>query len=214
MINKKVLKKVIESATGKTKLGAKITLYSKPANIILRYMDLTNPQFTRSGAAAELLEAEVKKEYPDIWKEIISNIPGGESTRISHFKAGAINIIPRIWKQAEEETNTRVSKIITVFHPRVSATLRYVAMSTPGYSISGKAGRLLERALEKKSPALWKQVLDVGKNHPKRGPIGKWGDNRGFWFHLNGNTEDNNEENLFHGTPGDLLEKLKDVRCS
>lgn len=50
---------------------------------------------------------------------------------------------------------------LTIYSPEVTAVLRYIHLTTPAYSMSGDAARLLEKAVKKEYPDIWKAV--VGK---------------------------------------------------
>lgn len=169
MINENVLNQVIEAAKGKDPLCKKITLYSRPAQIILRYLDLTIPQYSRSGAAAELLSEAIKEEYSDLWGRICSaGVPNTVSLSKSYWHKRFPKIDEKIWGQAVEETKPRVGRIITIFHPRVAAVMRYYTQTTPRYNLSKESATILERALSKKYADVWKKALEAIKTDRKQ----------------------------------------------
>jgi hypothetical protein len=134
----------------------KLTIYSRPAATILRYLDLTQAQFSRAGAAAEIMEKEVQKEYKDLWnlfkdKGVLTTV----KLERSYWPLDIKEADEKIWAQALEETNTRKGRLITIYHPRMAVVLRYLDLTTPRFSLSDEAGRLLENAMKKKVPGLW-----------------------------------------------------------
>lgn len=157
-IDEKILKQVAAEAKT-TETGKKTMIHSHPASVILRYLSLITPKFSCGGAATELLEGVIKQEYPDLWERVIQeDVPGITELEKSYWPKKFPRIDEAQWQRALEETTTRRGKIITAFHPRIAAVLRYCAKTTPRFSISEKAAGLLGSAIKARYPEVWKRV--------------------------------------------------------
>ena len=67
-------------------------------------------------------------------------------------------INPQILQQALNEADAK-SKI-TIWNPEVSAVLRYMQLTTVRYSMSKEASVLLEKAVKKAYPDVWRAVKE------------------------------------------------------
>ena len=67
-------------------------------------------------------------------------------------------IDPQILQQALNEADAK-SKI-TIWNPEVSAVLRYMQLTTVRYSMSKEASVLLEKAVKKAYPDVWRAVKE------------------------------------------------------
>ncbi|MCG2827908.1 hypothetical protein [Methanothermobacter sp. K4] len=74
---RKELKETSDSVTGDVQVEAvirevkrnpRITLWSARSAAVLRYLKKTQPEFSISREASDLIERAVKEKYPEIWK--------------------------------------------------------------------------------------------------------------------------------------------------
>lgn len=163
--NTKVNREALEQAIGESDTyNRKITIYSKPAAAVLRYMDLTIPLFSKAGAATEILQKVINKKYPEEWKAVVAqNIPAVRPLSKSYWP-GKLEIKDKAaWAQATEEVSTRKGRIITIYSPRMAAVIRYIANTTPRFSMSKSSAEMLEKGIEERFPELWAQLLEALK---------------------------------------------------
>jgi hypothetical protein len=154
-----ILTDVIEKIQSGTTKDRKISLYSVPAMRILRYLDMTTPRFSRSGAAAQLLTAAVEKAYPELWKAVSDSLPDRTRETDVQFMPETIeNVDGKILQTAFEETSTSQGAIVTIYSQRLTAVFRYFSLIKPRYSISNESGSLLEKELAEKYPGMWEMV--------------------------------------------------------
>ncbi|MCK4938546.1 MAG: hypothetical protein KAR85_08075 [Methanosarcinales archaeon] len=61
-------------------------------------------------------------------------------------------------EQALAETRTREGRIVTVYSPRLTALFRYLDYTTPRFSVSNHAAKLLEEILAREYPQMWERI--------------------------------------------------------
>jgi hypothetical protein len=81
-------------------------------------------------------------------------------TSEANAKIAQTRIDPQILQQALDEADAK-SKI-TIWNPEVSAVLRYMQLTTVRYSMSKEASTLLEKAVKKAYPDVWRAVKEGG----------------------------------------------------
>jgi hypothetical protein len=81
-------------------------------------------------------------------------------TSDSDARIAPTRIDPQILQQALNEADAK-SKI-TIWNPEVSAVLRYMQLTTVRYSMSKEASILLEKAVKKAYPDVWRAVKECG----------------------------------------------------
>jgi len=95
--------------------------------------------------------AESESPSPDI----AVHTPESE-LRATESELGSSNIDLQMLQKAIDEAEAK-SKI-TIWHPKVSAVLRYLQLTTVRYSMSKDAAKLLEESVIKAYPELWEMV--------------------------------------------------------
>ena len=163
-INEPVLRKTIRQYKSGTMVQKKLAIYSHISMVVLRYLQLTNPKFSRSKATREILIEHAKENYPELWDNILSKIPysriteetasewQGKKTQLDHPKIS-------ILEQAYAETLQDNSKIITIYSPQLSALYTYLDNTTPRFSASSYGAKILEDKIAKDHPILWNKLL-------------------------------------------------------
>lgn len=171
-INAPVFKKTIHKYQSGTIVQRKVAIYSHATMVVLRYLQLTNPKFSRSKAAREILIEHAKENYPELWEQILSKIPynritektisewQGKKTQLEHPK---IDIL----KQAYSETLGDNTKIITIYSPQLSTLYSYLDNTTPRFSASSHGAKILEDKIAKDYPVLWTKLFRRFDMHNK-----------------------------------------------
>jgi len=163
-INEPVLRKTIRKYKSGTMVQKKLAIYSHISMVVLRYLQLTNPKFSRSKATREILIEHAKENNTELWDTILSKIPysritedsasewQGKKTQLTHPK---IDIL----EQAYTETLKDNNKIITIYSPQLSTLYTYINNTTPRFSASSYGAQILESKIAKEYPAIWKKLL-------------------------------------------------------
>jgi hypothetical protein len=157
-LNKQVMDECINDALGDNYSKKRVTVYSKSSATVLRYFDMTIPEFSIGGAASELIEYEIARTYPDVWKEVCKHVESntyGQYVKSIDTAPIPIDATDSIWAQAAEEAEIKNHRTISVFNSRVSVTLRYLLKTIPRFSISTHASELLDKAIEKECTGVW-----------------------------------------------------------
>jgi hypothetical protein len=100
-------------------------------------------------------QAEVQR-----YKSDPKNTDAVVQTQGSDVRIAPARIDPQILQQALNEADAK-SKI-TIWNPEVSAVLRYMQLTTVRYSMSKEASILLEKAVKKAYPDVWRAVKESG----------------------------------------------------
>jgi hypothetical protein len=75
---------------------------------------------------------------------------------------GVLNLLmDEVLKRSIEEA--RKSPKLSVWSPKASAVLKFLKKTTPEFSISREAAKLLEEAVKSKHPEIWKAVEEAMK---------------------------------------------------
>lgn len=158
--NEQILHDIMEAAKTGPTVDRKIALYSHKALVLLRYLELSNPKFSRGGAAGEKLTRVVPEHHPELWERIVSEVPApkekksewaGKAEQLKHPDATVI-------EKAMSEAKTREGRIVTVYSPRLAALFRYLDHTTPRFSLSNHAAELLEEILAREYPEMWERI--------------------------------------------------------
>lgn len=159
LINEEVMAKIITDLQSGVQSLKQVNIYSARALVMLRYLDLCAPQFSKAGAASQILVQEVKNEYPDLWKAVSEHedIPENKSQTTLPTKYPVINI--ELWKTALKEASVREGRLITIYNQRLSAVFRYLMVTTPRFKMSSNAASLIERGLSTRYPKIWRKLL-------------------------------------------------------
>lgn len=158
-LDETILQQIIKSLD-KGQEFRQVQIYSRPALVILRYLDLSTPGFSKGGAAGELLTEPVKKEYPVLWEKLTAlNIPETEEKDI-YLPRKFPKIIKTKWAQAVKESKERKGRLVTVYNPKVSAILRYNMQTIPRYKMSAEAAKLIEEEISRRYPDVWGKVSE------------------------------------------------------
>jgi hypothetical protein len=162
-INGPVFKKTIRKYKSRTIVQRKVAIYSHATMIVLRYLQLTNPKFSRSKAAREILIEHAKENYSDMWDLILSEIPYNRITEetVSEWQGKKTQLDnPKIDKlsQAYSEILGNNTKIITIYSPQLSALYTYLDNTTPRFSASSYGAKILEDKIAKDHPGIWNKV--------------------------------------------------------
>jgi len=163
-INESVFRKTIHKYKSGTIVQRKVAIYSHATMVVLRYLQLTNPKFSRSKAAREILIQHAKENNPELWELILSKIPynritdetvsewQGKKTQLKHPKIDILN-------QAYAETLGDNTKIITIYSPQLATLYTYLDTTTPRFSASSHGAQILEEKIAKDYPVLWNKLL-------------------------------------------------------
>lgn len=154
LINKKVLDEAVAeimTANG----GRKVTIYSNDSLRVLRYFELTTPNFSKGLSAASVLEDELKKGYPDEWAAVVELVgPNRRDSRKAPLPE-IDDVDLDIMCEVEAEISTRDGRLVSIYNPQVAAVLRYLLKVQSRFSMSKAAAELLERGLEKMYPVFY-----------------------------------------------------------
>ena len=107
-------------------------------------------------------ESEVRSAQAEVQssKLELSHTEAVVQTSESDARIAPARIDPQILQQALNEADAK-SKI-TIWNPEVSAVLRYMQLTTVRYSMSKEASVLLEKAVKKAYPDVWRAVKEDG----------------------------------------------------
>ena len=158
-IDESVLKKIIKNISGKNQSFKQINIYSANALILLRYLDLLNPKFSKAGAAAQILVMAVKKKFPKLWEATgLFDLPEHQLSG-SYLPATFPVINDKLWNKAIKEAKGREGRLITIYNQRVSAVFRYNREVTPRFAMSSAAANMIEQGLKQKYPETWERLI-------------------------------------------------------
>ena len=162
-LNEEIFNTITQAAASKTGkiVDKKIAVYSHKATILTRYLELSNPKFSRSGALAEKLTQVVIAQHPELWDRIIAEVPDAKENRPSQWEGKAEQLQhpdPQLLKVAMAEAITRAGRTVTIYNPRLAALFKYLDHTTPRFSISSHAAGMLEEILSKEYPVMWEQI--------------------------------------------------------
>lgn len=158
-INKEELDRAIkEVQTGE--FTKRLSLYTSKATIPIRYIDMTIvtvPVFSMAGAGAGLIEEQMEKEYPELYRRAIEVF--GEKPPSKHTQAvkdiDINNLDPYMLIQTKAEAEHQSGKTLAIYNERIAVIIRYFMLTTPRYSISKELGRLLEKKITTIHPEIW-----------------------------------------------------------
>jgi len=171
--HEELLSELIQKALTGTIEDKRISLYSHPALVLLRYADIITPGFSRSGAAGQLISDLLKKHNSTLWDYVDSKfkdseiVTRGNKQFWSHVTIESTEtpiITEKALDQAIEETQERMGRTVTIYSPQISVIFKYLASIEPRFSISKNAAELLECALEEKFPSTWRQIEERIRN--------------------------------------------------
>jgi len=153
--------KMVEAANYvMTEKGGRIVVaYSKKSLEILKYFELTIPEFRKGVLASKVLEKKVQEHYPEEYECAVKStsaglLKGRSPTKQENPVLDGIDEI--ILKQARDETKDRLGRLVSIYNHKITAVLRYFSKVTPRYSISHAAAILLEEGLKEIYPEFWK----------------------------------------------------------
>ena len=163
VLNKKLFKKIITTQKTGNMVQKKVAIYSHSTMVILRYLQLSYPKFSRSKAAKEILIEHAKKNHPELWEKILSEIPykRDEENNEQHIHEKGYKLDhpkTKILIQAYSETLESNNKILTIYSPQLSAFYDYLKNTIPRFSASSYGAKILEEEIEKEYSVLWNKV--------------------------------------------------------
>ncbi|MBE0523569.1 MAG: hypothetical protein IBX40_04450 [Methanosarcinales archaeon] len=161
--NESILHEVMEAAKTGPIVDRKIALYSQKASVLLRYLELSNPKFSRGGAAGEMLTLIAPERYPELWGRIVSEVQAPREKKKSEWAGKAEQLKhpdSALMDQALAETQTRKGRIITVYSPRLAALFRYLDHTIPRFRVSNHAAEMLEEILAREYPEMWERIVE------------------------------------------------------
>ena len=138
----------------------KIAVYSHKTMVLLRYLQLSFPNFVRSPAVNEKLFQAMPDHHPELWDRILSEIPQnkenvsqwkGKNQQLKHPKIGLL-------KEAFDETKTTESRIITIYSPQLTALFKYLEHTTIRFKTSKHGAEILEDTHSKEYPEIWAKI--------------------------------------------------------
>jgi hypothetical protein len=150
-----ILQKTLTDLKEGTQAMRQIQFYSRPALIILRYLDLTTPMFSKGGAAGELLMQALKEKYTALWNRLTELEVLEPEERGTYLPEKFPPISVTKWKRAVKESQERMGRVAMVYNPKVAAIFRYNMQTIPRYKMSTEAAKLIEEVLEKRYPEEW-----------------------------------------------------------
>ena len=155
-INQEALHRAIEEVrTGK--FTKRLTAYSSKATYPIRYVDITTPMFSMAGAAAGLIEEQLKIDYPELYQHVVKDFgelcPSRSTKTVKEMDINSLN--PNMLEQAKAEAAHTSGKTLAVYNERIATIIRYFMLTTPRYTISKELAGLLEKRITTIHPMIW-----------------------------------------------------------
>lgn len=158
-LDETILQQIIQSLD-KGQTFKQVQVYSRPALVVLHYLDLSTPGFSKGGAVEEMLAEAVKKEYPDLWEKLTElNIPETEEKE-TYLPRKFPKIVKTKWAQAVDEAKGRKGRVVNTYNPKISVILRYNRKTIPRYKMSAEAAKLIEQEISRRYPDVWEKVSE------------------------------------------------------
>lgn len=161
--NPRILDQTIASVQTGDLVQKKVAIYSQKASILLRYIQLTKPKFSRAKASREKLFELAHENHPEIWEKILLEIPpkkkGNENG--SHWGGNKTHLnqpVASILDEAHKETESNDSRIITIYSPQLASLFKYLDSTVIRFKTSSYGAELLESKLEQDYPVIWAQI--------------------------------------------------------
>ena len=161
--NEPVFQKTIKIVKTGNIVQKKVAIYSHKAMVLLRYLQLSNPKFSRSRAAREKLFQIIPEHHPELWERILSEIPLKKESipqwegKTSQLKRPQIKLL----NEAFAETKTTESRIITVYSPQLAALFKYLDHTTIRFNTSAHGAEMLEEILSREYPEIWEIITTL-----------------------------------------------------
>ena len=121
--------------------------------------------------------ASVREKCPQFWEvrqlsrkkreRLRRKIEGNEGCNLRHRRLGKNLIKDEVYNLCMDEVlkicieEAQKKPKITVWNPRVVAVMKILKKTTPEFSMSREASKLLEEAVKSKYPELWKAVEEA-----------------------------------------------------
>lgn len=155
-INQEALHQAIEEVrTGK--FTKRLTAYSSKATYPIRYVDITTPMFSMAGAAAGLIEEQLKIDYPELYQHVVKDFgelcPSRSTKTVKEMDINSLN--PNMLEQAKTEAAHTSGKTLAVYNERIATIIRYFMLTSPRYTISKELAGLLEKRITTIHPMIW-----------------------------------------------------------
>ncbi len=166
-MDKEILNKVTQGATGSGLIDKKLAVYSPSSAIALEYMLRTIPDFSKGGCAAELLSVATKNKYKGLFKSVSKFVPDQpRRSKVSYCPTSQIQIDESKLKEVKDGIKNRSQSVIGIFNPRVAAVFNYLTLTKTKFSVSHVACEMLEKELIAKYPELMKRIKIMLESEP------------------------------------------------